>query len=63
MRYLSKQEKTDTRALWEKCFAPVSPAFLDYYYTRKTKDNEILIEEVRGKLAGMLHRNPKWIYL
>ena len=63
MRYLSKQEKTDTRALWKKCFAPVSPAFLDYYYTRKTKDNEILIEEVRGKLAGMLHRNPKWIYL
>ena len=63
MRYLARQEKTDTRALWEKSFPNDSPAFLDYYYSRKTQTNEILIEEVRGKLAGMLHRNPKLIYL
>lgn len=58
MRYLREQEKERSRKLWELVFEEDSAAFLDYYYTEKTKDNAILVQEENGEIISMLHRNP-----
>lgn len=63
MRYLGKNEKEKSRKLWEQVFQEDSQGFLDYYYSEKTKDNEILVEEKDGVIISMVHRNPFRMYL
>jgi len=58
IRYLTEGEKQMTRHLWETIFPEDVGAFLDYYYSVKTKDNEILAAELDGQFRAMLQLNP-----
>lgn len=58
IRKLGQDEKAGTRALYEEVFLEDSEAFVDYYYTEKTKDNVIYGAEEDGRFQAMLHLNP-----
>lgn len=58
LRKLSLDEHIRTRKLWEEIFKEDTPEFLDYYYSEKTKDNEIYVIEESGEIVSMLHLNP-----
>lgn len=58
LRKLRPEEHIRTRRLWEEIFTEDTPEFLDYYYTVKTKDNEIYVIEEEGEIVSMLHLNP-----
>lgn len=58
LRYLTQEEKDKTRSLWEAIFPEDEGAFLDYYYSVKTKDNEIAAVEIDGQIRSMLQLNP-----
>lgn len=58
VRKLQPEEHIRTRRLWEEIFTEDTPVFLDYYYSVKTKDNEIYVIEDGGKIVSMLHLNP-----
>ncbi len=51
-------ERGETRALYEEIFPEDSRAFVDYYYTEKTKDNTIYVIKEDGSICSMLHLNP-----
>ena len=57
IRYLTQEEKERTKAMYRENFPEDSEAFLDYYYTYRTGDNEILVMEEAG-LQVMIHLNP-----
>ena len=58
VRKLEQKEHIQTRKLWEEIFTEDTPEFLDYYYTVKTRDNEIYVIEDNDKIVSMLHLNP-----
>ena len=58
VRKLRIEEHIKTRKLWEEIFTEDTPEFLDYYYSVKTKDNEIYVIEDNGEIVSMLHLNP-----
>ena len=58
VRKLRQEEHIRTRKLWEEIFTEDTPEFLDYYYSIKTKDNEIYVIEENGEIVSMLHLNP-----
>jgi len=58
VRKLRQEEHIRTRKLWEEIFTEDIPEFLDYYYSIKTKDNEIYVIEENGEIVSMLHLNP-----
>lgn len=58
IRKLEVLEHKDTRGLYEEVFSQDSTSFVDYYYTEKTKDNQIYVAEEDGKIRAMLHLNP-----
>ncbi len=58
IRKLSEEEHGNTRVLYEEVFAEDSPSFVDYYYTEKTKDNQIYVVEEDEAIQAMLHLNP-----
>lgn len=58
VRKLRLEEHIRTRKLWEEIFTEDTPEFLDYYYSVKTKDNEIYVIEDGEKIVSMLHLNP-----
>lgn len=58
IRYLKQEEKGKTRAMYEANFPEDSQAFVDYYFSEKTKDNQILVMEESGQLQVMIHLNP-----
>ena len=58
VRKLRQEEHIRTRKLWEEIFTEDTPRFLDYYYSIKTKDNEIYVIEENGEIVSMLHLNP-----
>lgn len=58
IRYLLKEEKNRTRALYEANFPEDSVEFVDYYYSCKTADNRILVMEDAGEPEVMIHLNP-----
>lgn len=58
VRFLKENEKGQCRPLWESAFSEDSPAFVDYYFAEKTKDNRILVREEDGIIQSMLHLNP-----
>lgn len=56
--YLEGEDKQETRRLWHDCFPEDSKEFIEYYYTEKVKDNQILIKKLNGIIASMAHLNP-----
>ena len=61
IRFLGREERQKTRALYEEAFPEDSPALVDYYYKWKIKDNEIVAMDGRepgGPFQAMLHLNP-----
>ena len=61
IRYLRQEEKQGTRQLYEKAIPEDSREFVDYYYSHKTKDNEIIVmegAEWEGTFHVMIHLNP-----
>ena len=58
VRKLKKEEHILTRPLWERIFKEDSKEFLDYYYTYKTRYNEIYVIEDQNEIIAMLHLNP-----
>ena len=63
IRKLKLSEHQDSRWLYEEVFDEDSPSFVDYYYTEKTKENQIYVVEEDGKLRSMLHLNPYCLYV
>lgn len=57
-RILAPNEKGKSRALWEAVFCEDTVSFLDYYYSEKTKDNDIYALENQQGIVSMLHLNP-----
>ncbi len=58
IRKLKKEEHKDTRKLYEEIFTEDSESFVDYYYTEKTRDNDIYVVCEEGEICAMLHLNP-----
>lgn len=58
IRKLETLENIKTRPLYEEIFHEDSQGFVDYYYTEKTKDNQIYVVEEDGDIQAMLHLNP-----
>ena len=58
LRKMDQDEHGKTRRLWEEVFAEDTPAFLDYYYFIKTKDNSIYVVEEDDDIQAMLQLNP-----
>ena len=58
IRKLERQEHGNTRPLYETVFTEDSKSFVDYYYTEKTRDNQIYVAEEDGGIRAMLHLNP-----
>lgn len=58
LRYLSPEEKGCSRELYETVFKEDTSRFVDFYYTYKTRDNQVLALALDGKLVSMLHLNP-----
>lgn len=55
---LPQEEHDRTRTLYEKVFPEDSRAFVDYYYSCKTVDNQIWVIEEEGTCRSMIHLNP-----
>ncbi len=58
LRKLEHHEYEKSRELWEKIFVDDTKEFLDYYYARKTENNEIYGIFEDEKLVSMIHLNP-----
>lgn len=58
VKKLEDREKQQSRQLWEEIFTEDTKEFLDYYYSEKLKDNEILGSFQEEMLVSMLHLNP-----
>lgn len=58
IRYLKKEEKQNTRQMYEAIFTEDTEAFVDYYYQWKTRDNEIVVMEDERGYEVMMHFNP-----
>ena len=58
LRKLELQEHQASQSLYEEVFNEDSARFVEYYYTEKTKDNQIYVIEEDGKIRSMLHLNP-----
>lgn len=63
LRKLRSEERSDTRPLWERVFEEDTAQFLNYYYTEKTKDNEIYVIEADGEIRSMIHLNPYRLHI
>lgn len=58
IRYLKDHEKEITKELYREAFPEDSDAFVEYYYSYVTKNNQILVLEQAGRVCSMLHLNP-----
>lgn len=58
IRYLEDPEKEITKKLYREAFPEDSDAFVEYYYSYVTKNNEIFVLEQAGRVCSMLHLNP-----
>lgn len=56
--YLTEEERTRTRGLYETVFSEDSQRFVDFYYRYKIRDNQILALWEDGQYVSMLHLNP-----
>ena len=53
LRKLEKTEHEKTRRLWEEIFTEDTEAFLDYYYSIKTAENETFLRTTLLRLRQM----------
>lgn len=58
VEYLTDDEKKNTRSLWEEIFTEDTREFLDYYYSEKTRENQVLAVKEGSRIISMLHLNP-----
>lgn len=58
IRRLKSEEHSRTRKMWEEIFTEDTKAFLDYYYSVKTKENQIYVAEEGEEIRAMLQLNP-----
>lgn len=58
IRYLADDEKGRSEALYREAFPEDKDAFVKYYYSYVTKNNQILVMEQAGEVCSMLHLNP-----
>lgn len=58
IRRLKPCEHGRTRPLYEEIFPEDDAAFVDYYYTWKTRDNVIFVAEDGDGIHAMVHLNP-----
>lgn len=58
IRYLKQEERQNTRLLYESVFSEDSAEFVNYYYSRKVQDNEIIVMEDEKGYEVMMHLNP-----
>lgn len=64
VRKLERSENNMTRSLYEEIFPEDDSTFVAYYYSEKTKENQIyVIEDERKTTVSMLHLNPYRIML
>lgn len=56
--YLPEDERERSKELYREAFPEDTERFIDYYYTYKTRDNQILALEQDGELVSMVHLNP-----
>lgn len=61
IRRLETREHILTRPLYEEVFSEDESAFVDYYYSWKTKDNEIYVAEDETGIHAMIHLNPFFV--
>ena len=54
LKKLKPEERGLTRTLWEQVFTEDTKEFLDYYYTEKTKNNEIYVIETDHDIRAMV---------
>lgn len=54
---MDKRQIEDCYALWEKAFGDTTE-YMDYYFTEKIKDNQILSLYEGSQLTSMVHLNP-----
>lgn len=52
------ENKLKTRSLYEGCFDEGKNDFIDYYYDRIIRRNQIVVAEEEGKILSMIHLNP-----
>ncbi len=57
-RKLNRAEHERTRSLYEEVFSQDEKPFVDYYYSHKTRDNEIYVAEDPSGIHAMVHVNP-----
>ena len=57
IRRLEKEEHQMVRSLYEEVFSEDSTSFVDYYFTEKTKDNEIYVLE--GRWCSAVHASSE----
>ncbi len=53
IRKLEVTEHQECRRLYEEVFAEDSPSFVDYYYTEKTRDNQIYTVIEDGEIRSL----------
>lgn len=53
----SASELIEMKMLWEECFSDTE-SFLDFYFDKICRNNEIVMMKEDGELVGMLHLNP-----
>ena len=58
IRYLADNEKRRSEELYRAAFPEDKDAFVNYYYSYATKDNQILVLEQEDEICSMLHLNP-----
>lgn len=58
IRYLQREEKMESRALYELCFPEDTKKFTDYYYKEKCRDNNIAALYSGRQMVTMVHGNP-----
>ena len=58
LKKLKPEERGLTRTLWEQVFTEDTKEFLDYYYTEKTKNNQIYVIETDHDIRAMMQLNP-----
>lgn len=63
IRYLSRNEKSKSRELWEEAFSEDSKEFTDYYFDEKLKNNCILVKEQNNRIISMAHLNPYRLFV
>ena len=59
VRLLENNEKTKIRDLYEHCFEEDTKEFVDYYFDKRIRENEVVVNEKDGEIVSAIHLIPK----